>query len=373
MIRRILKRILTGTLVLILSIIIMATIFTKVSPQFGGSHSSADQERYRASGHYNNGKFENLISTELNAGPKVILGWMKETIKGIPNREPAHALPIEHVDSLTLVDHDRADRLLWFGHSAFLLQLEGKNILLDPMLGEVCAPHPWLGPKRYSDELPIELEKLPVIDAVIFSHDHYDHLDYPSVMKLKDKTKAFYVPLGVGAHLRSWGIEPDRVHELNWWETVSHEHITFTFTPSRHFSGRGMTDRYTTLWGGWVIKGSNRNIYFSGDSGYGPHFKETGEKFGPFDLALVECGQYNMRWHDIHMMPEESAQAAVDLNTKVMMPIHWGAFTLSLHAWNEPPTRLIKSASELNMPVITPKIGEMILLDHLMESGSKWW
>jgi L-ascorbate metabolism protein UlaG (beta-lactamase superfamily) len=227
-----------------------------------------------------------------------------EFFKNDSSRAPSFELPIVSRDSLELVEDSIPTRLVWFGHSAFLLQIDGKNILIDPMLGEVPAPNPLLGKKRFFKDLPIEIEKLPQIDLIIISHDHYDHLDYGSIQKLKGKTKQFYVPLGVGAHFERWGVSPDQIHEMEWWEEADVAGLTLAFTPSRHFSGRGPNDRFSTLWGSWVIRGRKDNIYFSGDSGYGPHFKEIGDKYGPFDFAMMECGQYNRRWKEIHMVPE---------------------------------------------------------------------
>ena len=212
-----------------------------------------------------------------------------------------------------------------------------------------------------------------MIDAMLISHDHYDHLDHGSIEALNTRTKEFYVPLGVGAHLRAWGIEEDRIHELDWWEEIDHEDLHFAFAPSRHFSGRGITDRFSTLWGSWVIQGSQDNIYFSGDSGYGPHFAEIGAKYGPFDFAMMECGQYNEKWAEIHMMPEETAQAAVDVGAKVMMPIHWGSFVLAMHSWTDPVERVIKKADELHMPILVPMIGEVITMDSIQPSKEPWW
>lgn len=373
MIRKIIKVTSIAILSLIGLIIIIGLIFINTSPQFGGKHSKADKERYALSGHYENNKFVNLIPTKvMDMSLSNIVGMTKDYIKGNTHKAPQFELPVLDLDSAEVSDFS-ANRLLWFGHSAFLLQLDGKNILLDPMLGESPAPHPMLGTKRYSENLPIEIEKLPSIDFIILSHDHYDHLDYNSIMKLKDKTDQFLVPLGVGAHLQSWGIPEGAIHEFNWWEETEYKNLQIAFTPSRHFSGRGLNDNSSTMWGSWVLKGKSQNIYFSGDSGYGTHFKEIGEKYGPFDFAMMECGQYNERWSEIHMMPEETAQAAVDVQAKVMMPIHWGAFTLALHDWNDPALRVSKKAKELGMPVTIPKIGESILLDSVEVFDEKWW
>jgi len=357
----------------ILFLVIVGVIFIKLSPEFGGKHTKSDVERYSKSENFKAGKFENLRSTKMDMSFGETMGTLVDFIKGTPHAKPDFELPVERVDSLDWVQNDSTNRLVWFGHSSFLLKLDGKSILIDPMLGDVPAPHPWLGGKRYSKELPIEIQKLPKIDAVLISHDHYDHLDYGSIQLLKDKVNQFMVPLGVGAHLKEWGIEETRIQEFDWWQESTYEQIGLAFTPSRHFSGRGLTDRFSTLWGSWVIKGKTKTLYFSGDSGYGDHFKEIGEKFGPFDFAMMECGQYNEKWADIHMMPEETAQASTDVNAKKVMPIHWGAFTLAIHSWTDPVERFTAKANEINLDYIVPKIGEEIDLNDLEVEGSTWW
>lgn len=348
-------------------------MFTTFSPQFGKDPSAEQKAKFEQLPHYQEGKFQNLIPTSLDMDFWKAVRMLPKIFKSNPDSKPDFMIPVMKVDSLELVQAYEPARLVWFGHSAFLLQLDGKNILLDPMFGEVPAPHPLLGRKRYSNELPIEIEKLPTIDLVIFSHDHYDHLDYGSVQKLKDKTKKFLTPLGVGSHLQHWGVNEDKIQEMDWWEETVYEDLLLAFTPSRHFSGRGLTNRFSTLWGSWVIKGSQENIYFSGDSGYGSHFKSIGEKYGPFDFAMLECGQYNENWKEIHMMPEETAQAGVDLGAKVIMPIHWGAFTLAMHSWTDPVERILAKGKELEIPIFIPKIGEQVIIQEEMTIQEHWW
>jgi L-ascorbate metabolism protein UlaG (beta-lactamase superfamily) len=280
------------------------------------------------------------------------------------------------IDSLSIANHNASTtQLIWFGHSAFLLLIDGKKILIDPMFGNSPSPIELLGPKRFSKELPIEIEKLPFIDAVIISHDHYDHLDYNSINRLKGKVGQFFTPLGVGNHLIRWGVAKDKIQELDWWESTRFKGIDLVCCPARHFSGRGLFDKSSTLWCSWVISGSKDNIYFSGDSGYDTHFKEIGEKYGPFDISLIECGQYNDNWKLIHMMPEESAQAGVDLKSKLVVPIHWGAFSLALHDWTDPIERIVKKSNELGIPLATPKIGEPFEVNstEIEISTEYWW
>ncbi|HIW33094.1 MAG TPA: MBL fold metallo-hydrolase [Candidatus Paenibacillus intestinavium] len=300
------------------------------------------------------------------------MSLMADFIKGNPNSRPRKPLEIIPLSENHFAAGDKP-RLTWFGHSASLLQLDGKTILLDPMFGRAPSPVSFIGGKRYSKKLPFEIEQLPIIDAVIISHDHYDHLDYGSIVKLKSRVKRFIVPLGVAPHLVKWGIEPAIITEHDWWDELSYEGIQLVCTPARHFSGRSLTDRNATLWCSWVINGQSANIFFSGDSGYGPHFKEIGEKYGPFDLTLMECGQYNKHWESIHMFPEQTVQAHMDVRGEVMIPIHWGAFTLSLHDWTDPVERVVRAAKERNINIATPRIGEAVQIGATSYPVEEWW
>lgn len=375
MIKKGLKLLGIAAVALIVLLIATSTVFMNVSPQFGGVTTKAQKQQFTQSAHFKDGIFENTVPTALDIGfantVRILYDFMFKDRLGL---EPDSPLPVLKIDSLQIIQKPPAlKRLTWFGHSACLLEMEGKIIFFDPMLGESLGPLPLLGPKRYSKELPITIESLPYVDAVVLSHDHYDHLDYESIIKLKDKVGRFYVPLGVSAHLIKWGIHADRITELDWGEESSADGFTFICTPARHFSGRGLFDRFSTLWASWIVKTDNSNVYFSGDSGYGPHFKEIGNQYGPFDFVMVECGQYNTLWQDIHMMPEQTVQAAIDLKGKLMMPIHWGAFTLAMHTWVDPIDRVTLAAQEKLVPITTPRIGEPVLLQQQTFPQSKWW
>lgn len=355
-------------------LVIGGILFINLSPQFGANSTNQQKINYEKSGHYSDGVFHNQNRAKLAMNFSEMGKSLVDLIKGDPNRQPDFDLPVIILDSLDIVNNpDSLTRLTWFGHSTFLVEIDGKKILIDPMFGETPSPVPFIGTKRYSKSLPIEIEKLPTIDAVIISHDHYDHLDYESIKKLKDKVEKFYTPLAVGNHLISWGVEEAKVTELNWWDETTFKELKFVCTPAQHFSGRGLTDRNSTMWASWIIEGNQNKIYFSGDSGYGTHFKEIGDKYGPFDIALMECGQYNKRWETIHMFPEQSAQGAMELNAKTIMPIHWGAFTLALHSWTDPIERVTKKAKELELNVATPQIGESIVLGSNKLPKYNWW
>ncbi len=220
------------------------------------------------------------------------------------------------------------------------------------MLGERASPFSFLGPKRYSPP-PILADNLPELEAVIYSHDHYDHLDYTTILALKDKTKLFYVPLGVAASLKSWGIPTSQIKEFSWWDQFSQAHdITITATPARHFSGR-LLNQNNTFWASWVIEWGSEKIYFGGDTGIFDGFKEIDERFGPFDVAFLPIGAYNQAWHDIHMNPEEAIAAFQQMSAKKLFPIHWGTFDLALHSWYEPIDELVKLSRSKDIPLIT--------------------
>ena len=371
--KQLVKMIFLGIVSLLLLVVVVGFIFIKTSKQFGAAPTAEQIAFYETLDHYEKGAFKNLDGVEMKMGFSDMINMIPEYFKKIPNREPQAELPREMMDSLEITKvADTSMYLNWFGHSALLLQLHGKKIMIDPMMGPTPAPHPTLGKQRYTPGLPIQAEQLPPLDIVLFSHDHYDHLDYESIQKIKDKTGQFLVPLGLANHLISWGVDSSKIQEFNWWDSVVIDGYTYTCAPAQHFSGRGLGDRGATLWCSWIVQHIGSSIYFSGDSGYGRHFKEIGEKFGPFDFAMMECGQYNEKWKEIHMMPEETAQAAKDIGAKSFMPIHWGSFTLALHSWNDSPKRVTAAAEKLELNIVTPIIGETMDLSNL-KPLNRWW
>ncbi len=291
------------------------------------------------------------------------------------NRTPDRPLPSQPVD-LSWFNHLSENQLnvTWLGHSSLMINIDGFKILTDPVFEKRVSI---LGPTRFNGEMPIDINQLPQIDAMIISHNHYDHLNKFSVLKLKDKTNMFIVPLGVGARLIEWGVAEDRIVELNWLE----EHILdnteagklrVIATPAQHFSGRSLTDRNKTLWASWVIKGAHHNIFFSGDSGFFSGLKEIGETYGPFNMTFIECGAYNEAWHGVHMFPEETVKAHLDLKGHILHPIHWATFNLSLHPWYEPMQRLTAAADAAHVKTATPVVGETTVYDTDI-ADRKWW
>ncbi|MBJ8108304.1 MULTISPECIES: MBL fold metallo-hydrolase [Bacillus cereus group] len=314
-------------------------------------------------------KYMNQIHTDVSFKPKDIIGLMTDYFKMKSKLRPLKNLPIVLSDK----NNESLESVTWFGHSASLLKIEGKTLLLDPMFGDASSPFPLFNSKRYSGVFSLEREDLQEIDAIIISHNHYDHLNYKSIMLLKDRAKHFYVPTGVAQYLIKWGVSPSKISEHNWWDKITFDNIKLVCAPARHFSGRSITDRDCSLWCSWLILGQETKVFFSGDSGYAPHFKEIGDKYGPFDLTLMECGQYDPRWSAIHMLPEETVQAHIDVKGELLLPIHWGAFTLSLHEWSDPIERVTKEAKRLGVNIATPQIGESITLKSTDYPSSAWW
>lgn len=317
-------------------------------------------------------KFENQVPTSMNMGLSSLISIAKDFKKSMGLRRPKIALEPLSLKISEVKDYKK-NTLAWFGHSTTYLELEGKRILFDPILSKWSSPVPLFGPKRYSNSLPLKAKDFPLIDAVVISHNHFDHLDYSTIRQLMEKTSKFIVPMGVKDLLVKWGVEPSKISEHIWWEETFFEGLKFVCTPACHFSGRGLFDRDKTLWASWCVLGTGTSVFFSGDGGYGPHFKEIGEKFGPFDLTLIECGQYGDQWADIHMMPEQSVQAHIDVKGKRFIPIHWGAFTLAMHAWTDPVERAIKKAKEQDVFISTPRIGETIDLGKVDWIENHWW
>ena len=361
-------------LLLIVALVVFYYLFVGFYPSFGGDVSKDRQDSYRMSAQFNQGTFVNSNPVKLDMSFGQMLSISRKVFfQKTENGRPAQDIKPVKIDSTDLADYASPTRLFWFGHSSFLIQMNDKNILIDPMFSAVPAPHTLLGSKRFNSEMPIEVQQLPNLDVVLISHDHYDHLDYRTIKALKDKVNQFYTPLGVGVHLEAWGVAKEKIKELDWWQETSLDDMTFICAPARHFSGRKMNNRQSTLWGSWILQSATENIFFSGDSGYDTHFKEIGEKYGPFDFAMLECGQYNTMWPDVHMFPEETAQAGIDLKAAKIMPIHWGAFKLAMHSWTDPVERVTKKANELNVPVITPQIGEEIILNEETARSIAWW
>lgn len=286
------------------------------------------------------------------------------------NPTPTFELPV-HAISTDQLANEQQDVLYRLGHSSIAMKIDQQLILTDPVFSERASPVQWAGPKRFHQP-PISLQELPNIDAVLISHDHYDHLDKASIKTLTDKVDVFIVPLKIGQTLREWNVPEEKIIELNWWESHVHNGVEYVLTPTQHFSGRGLTDRDGTLWGSWVINGQQHKVFFSGDSGYFSGFKEIGDKYGPFDFTMIETGAYNTLWADIHMFPEQSVQAHIDLKGKVMMPIHNGTFDLAMHDWNEPMQQAMEISEQRGVTMVSPEFGQRVELSQPLPI-KPWW
>lgn len=285
-------------------------------------------------------------------------------------RTPPPALPL---NAAALAGTNAEVGAAWLGHSTVLLRIEGALVLTDPIFSDRAAPFPLVSPKRFNPKLPVTIEDLPSIDVALISHDHYDHLDEASVKRLASRVRRFVVPSGVEARLREWGVAPDKITALAWGECAEPAPgLVIRSLPARHFSGRGLTDRNKTLWTSYALTGKSVRVFFSGDTGYHPAFAEFGRLYGPFDLTLLECGAYSPYWPEVHMSPEQTARAHAELGGRVLLPIHWAAFNLSLHAWNEPIERLLAVGALLGLRIATPRPGE-ILVGGAPIPTAPWW
>jgi L-ascorbate metabolism protein UlaG (beta-lactamase superfamily) len=336
----------------------------------GQSATGARLDAMKASPNWRDGEFTNSLPTEHPSLLKALGKWLG----GTDNTVPDSPLPVV---KRAAGDFDVAPasglRITWLGHSTFLVEIDGRRVLVDPVLSERPSPFSWAGPTRFH-EAPLSIDQVPAIDAVVISHDHYDHLDHRTVRALGKHIPQYIVPLGVGAHLEYWGVPAERIIECDWWGKVERGDLTFTATPARHFSGRSlvMAGQNETLWSGWVIAGPRHRVYYSGDTGMFPGFKAIGERLGPFDAVLIEIGAYDQLWPDLHIGPEQAIEARVALGSGLFIPAHWGTFNLAMHAWTEPVERVIVAADKAGVPIAVPRPGESIEPDRPPRL-TRWW
>ncbi|GGQ56815.1 MBL fold metallo-hydrolase [Couchioplanes azureus] len=322
-------------------------------------------ERYRRSPQFAEGKFRNTVP----ASEVAIASMPRLLAAALTDRERRY--PIRPIPVVTPETGGDGLYVTWYGHSSALIEIEGRRVLIDPLWSDRCSPSRLQGPKRLH-EPPVPLRDLPPLDAVLISHDHYDHLDMETVRTLVDLQAApFLVPLGIGAHLERWGVPATRIVELDWDERASVAGVEFVATPARHFSGRGFS-RDETLWSSWVIAGPNRKVFYSGDTGYFPGFARIGEEHGPFDATLVQIGAYGDAWPDIHMTPEDGVATHVDVRGGLMIPVHWATFNLALHDWAEPADRAWREAKARDVRLAVPRPGERVDVDN-PPAVDGWW
>ncbi len=316
-------------------------------------------------------KYENWLATPMIIEGVSMSSVIWKWLRGGERERPEGEIPIVPLNKDSFKDAPAEGlKVRWLGHSTVLIEMGGRRVLIDPVLNGYASPVP--GITRRFSKAPVLLKDLPAIDAVVISHDHYDHLEKDAVVVLAERGAAFFVPSGVGRYLRKWGVPPGRIRELSWWEQAGLGPLTFISVPARHFSGRGLFDRNETLWAGWIVRSDAKNVFYSGDTGYANHFAVIGERYGPFDLTLIKIGAYNDAWPSIHVDPEQAVQAHRDVKGKVLLPVHWATFTLALHPWDEPIIRAMKAAKQNEVRIATPMIGEPMDIDKPIMDRS-WW
>lgn len=372
--RRRLFKILKRILFFIISLIVLLAIATVIymrQPQFGKAPSGERLALIEKSPHYKDGRFRNLVEKPILSEGYTMMGELYNTLfKSFPRRTPVDPIPSVKTNLHTLPADSNV--VVWFGHSACFIQLEGKRILVDPSFSGKASPLP-ASVKAYNGANVYSADDMPAIDYLLISHDHYDHLDYETVVALKHKVKHVVCGLGVGAHFEHWGYTPQQIIEKDWYEKVAMDSNFVIYTQSSHHeSGRGFA-RGESLWMSYLITTPNLKIYISGDGGYDDRFKKIGEAFGPIDLAIMECGQYDKAWHSVHELPEEVVQATLELKAKRLLPVHHSKFTLAKHPWDEPLKKITELSASQPYQLATPMIGEVVNLNNNQQQFTQWW
>ncbi|MDR0695538.1 MAG: MBL fold metallo-hydrolase [Holosporales bacterium] len=350
---------------------VLSVVYVVESPKFGSLPGGARLERIQSSKNYMDGQFRNMYVVTARA-PVHKLGAYKAIFSVLSKlivQQDIGQIPSMKTNLMSLKKTD--DVLVWFGHSSYFIQLEGKRIIVDPVLSSISSPIPFF-PTAFNGTNVYAPSEIPEVDYLIITHDHWDHLDYASVMKLK--TKKVICPLGVGAHFERWGFDQSKLIEMDWDEEVNLPgELKVKCHTAQHFSGRCFS-RNKALWASFLITTkSGFKIYIGGDSGYGPHFKDIGKQHGGIDIAILENGQYNVNWRDIHMHPEETVRAAEDLGTRTLIPVHNSKFALSTHPWNEPLDRISKICCAKSLRLITPMIGQTVNIRDAKQQCMQWW
>ncbi len=357
-------------LTLIIFTVLVALFFLITNQaKFGAVPTGEQLARVQKSSNFKDGKFQNLSKTPQMSEDAHLLTMMKELFFS-KNKKPGNKITYVKTDLFELNPDE--DALIWFGHSSYFIQIDGKRILVDPVFSGNASPFSF-NMKAFEGSNFYQPKHIPAIDYLVITHDHWDHLDYKSVLDLQPKINTIITGLGVGAHFERWGFDTSRIIETDWFDEVQlAEGFVLTCTPARHFSGRGLIHK-KSLWASFVLKTPTQKIFIGGDGGYDSHFAEIGEKFGEFDLAILENGQYNKAWKYIHMMPEQVLQAAKDLHAKRLFPVHSGKFALANHAWDEPLKRITELNKNNSIPLVTPQIGELVYLRNGHQKFSNWW
>jgi len=341
---------------------------------FGSKPQGARLERIKASPRWSGERFRNVhpIIPGLR-DPSVPMPTLGEFLCGGERRLPRGPLPSMSPLEAWARPPASGLRATWLGHSTVLIEIDGLRVLTDPVWGSRASPSRLAGPKRFQP-VPVALRAMPPVDLVIVSHDHYDHLDYPTIRELAKRDVPFVTSLGVGAHLEAWGVSPERIVELDWWEShkLPNTGLTVTAAPSQHFSGRGLKDRNATLWSSFVIRSPRHAVFFSGDTGLTTEYQTIRERLGPFDLVMLEVGGLHPSWGDMHLGPENALKALALLGGGPFLPVHWGTFSLAMHAWDQPAERLLELGPKAGARLVMPRLGEPVEPAHA-EGVEPWW
>lgn len=336
------------------------------------SNSNDCGSPYAASPQFKNCGFANPPNAATPAGASGWAIWSRFIFGSKVGTVPVDAIPVRPLTTAQLDALDpQANHVVRLGHSSHLLKLQGRYWLIDPVFGERVSPFSFAGPKRFHQP-PLALQQLPPIEGVILSHDHYDHLDVPTIEYLAQRVQRYFVPLGVKARLVGMGVPAERVQEFDWWQATTHAGVKLTATPAQHFSGRTLSDRNSTLWASWALESGTQRLFYSGDSGYFDGFKAIGDRFGGFDLALIENGAYDAYWPAVHMTPEQSVQAFLDLRGKTLFSVHNSTFDLAFHTWQDPLNRIADLSAAKGIELATPEIGEVLTVGQ-PRSNQRWW
>jgi len=357
------------TIIILLVVVIALVVAITNQNKFGRIPKGERLERIKKSPNFIEGKFQNLSETPQMSEDARFSTMIKELLFS-KNKKPKNSIPSVKTDLHKLDPNE--DVLVWFGHSSYFIQIDGKKILVDPVFSGTASPFSF-NVKAFEGSNIYQPQDIPEIDYLVITHDHWDHLDYTTVLELQPKIDKIITGLGVGEHFEKWGFNPTNIIETDWFEDVKLDNgFQFFCTPTRHFSGRGLIHK-KSLWVSFVLQTSTQKIFIGGDGGYDSHFKEIGKKYGPIDLAILENGQYNKAWKYIHMMPEQVLQAAKDLDAKRILPVHSGKFALANHPWDEPLKRITELKKTNTIPLLTPKIGEIVYLQNTEQKFTNWW
>ena len=342
---------------------------------FGQRAAGERLERMRASPRWGGQGFRNLhpIAPGLR-DPDATMPTLTEFLCGGDRRVPQAPLPAADPRATWARPPQSGLRATWLGHSTVLIEIDGHRVLTDPVWGQRASPLRFVGPRRFQT-VPVRLRQMPEVDAVLVSHDHYDHLDHPTIRALaRHSAVPFVTSLGVGAHLQAWGVAPERITELDWWEShaLPGTGLTITAAPSQHFSGRGLKDRNATLWSSLVVRGPRHAVFFSGDTGLSGEYRAIGERLGPFDLVMLEVGAHHPAWGDMHLGPHHALTAWSRLGSGRLLPVHWGTFSLAMHAWDEPAETLLAQAAQAPGALLLPRLGEPVEPAH-EPAPVPWW